>query len=136
MNAPGKSNFVRDQLPAILWAFLIFLLSSIPADLIPLPNIFQFDKVIHIGIFFFFGLFIYRAYNLFWTQSSFSFSRALATLLTVTIYGILDEFHQKFVPGRTPDVWDATADTTGGIFAIVLIFILITKKSRRQPTES
>lgn len=132
MSDRGNTSFVRNQLPAIFWAILIFFLSSIPGDLIPLPNINQFDKILHLIIFFFFGLLIYRAFNLFWTATSFSLSRAIFTLLTVTVYGILDEIHQKFVPGRTPDIWDATADTTGGILAILLIYFVMLRKDRRN----
>jgi VanZ family protein len=131
MNDREKGVFIRDQLPAILWAILIFLGSSIPADEFPTLKIFQFDKAIHITIFFCFGLFIYRAFNLFWFAKTFSWSRALFTLLTVTVYGLLDEFHQQYVPGRTSDIWDATADTIGGILAVLLIYLFILRKRSR-----
>ncbi len=87
-------------------------------------KIFQYDKMIHGTIFFFFGLFIYRAFNIFWSGISYSWARAFFTVVTVTIYGMLDEFHQHFVSGRTPDAWDATADTLGGVVAILLIYFL------------
>jgi VanZ family protein len=41
---------------------------------------------------------------------------ALAILL-VAGYASLDEFHQSFVPGRTPAVRDVLIDTTGGATA-------------------
>lgn len=37
---------------------------------------------------------------------------ALAVLLGST-YGVTDEFHQSFVPGRTPDIADWGVDTLG-----------------------
>ncbi|MEZ4273606.1 MAG: VanZ family protein [Myxococcota bacterium] len=29
------------------------------------------------------------------------------------LYGLVDEFHQSFVPGRSPDLLDALADAAG-----------------------
>ncbi|MDA8211200.1 MAG: VanZ family protein [Clostridia bacterium] len=38
-------------------------------------------------------------------------------ILFCFIYGISDEFHQSFVPGRTPDAVDLLADTAGAALA-------------------
>jgi VanZ family protein len=35
--------------------------------------------------------------------------------LAVMLYGISDEFHQYFVPGRSVDVYDVLADALGGL---------------------
>src|SRR6516162_5528002 len=45
---------------------------------------------------------------------------ALLTILIVAAYASLDEFHQRFVPGRTPAVRDVLLDTTGGIAAQIV----------------
>ena len=37
------------------------------------------------------------------------------------IYGLLDEFHQSFVPSRTPSIYDSAIDIAGGL-AVLLIF--------------
>lgn len=37
----------------------------------------------------------------------------LAPLLFASLYGMSDEFHQLFVPGRQCDPWDLAADFTG-----------------------
>jgi len=37
-----------------------------------------------------------------------------------SLYGISDEWHQSFVPGRYPDVVDWIADTLGALLATVL----------------
>jgi VanZ family protein len=42
---------------------------------------------------------------------------AVAAVAVVAIYAALDEFHQSFVPGRTPAVADVLLDTAGGIAA-------------------
>jgi VanZ family protein len=46
---------------------------------------------------------------------------ALLTILIVAGYASLDEFHQVFVPGRTPAVTDVLLDTTGGIAAQIVV---------------
>ena len=38
-----------------------------------------------------------------------------AAALFAALYGLSDEVHQSFVPGRSADVWDLAADTAGAI---------------------
>ncbi len=44
-------------------------------------------------------------------------------LLLIVIYALLDEFHQSFVPSRTPSVYDSAIDIVGGL-TVLLIFKL------------
>jgi len=44
----------------------------------------------------------------------------LIAFLVAVLYGISDEFHQSFVPGRTPDVWDVACDAAGALAALAL----------------
>jgi len=44
-------------------------------------------------------------------------------LLLVVIYGLLDEFHQSFVPSRTASIYDSAIDVAGGL-TVLLIFRL------------
>lgn len=51
-----------------------------------------------------------------------SLSRAQKRLLVIVLtaaFGILDEFHQSFVPGRDPSFGDVASDTFGAILATV-----------------
>ncbi len=41
-----------------------------------------------------------------------------------SLYGVYDEWHQSFVQGRTSDVADWIADTTGAAMAIFLFYKL------------
>jgi hypothetical protein len=41
-------------------------------------------------------------------------------LLATSLYGASDEWHQYFVPGRSCDVMDWLADTSGGALAIAV----------------
>jgi VanZ family protein len=47
---------------------------------------------------------------------------ALAAAGLAMAYGALDEWHQSFVPGRTPEARDLVADSAGAWIAVVLIW--------------
>ena len=38
---------------------------------------------------------------------------AVVAVVAASAYGVTDEFHQSFVPGRDPSGWDLLADTVG-----------------------
>jgi len=48
---------------------------------------------------------------------------AIAALAIAAGYSALDEFHQSFVPSRTPSSWDSLLDTTGAATAQVLLWL-------------
>ena len=116
-------HFFKYKFPAIAWAFLIFTLSSIPGARLPKWTFLHFDKVIHAGFYFILGLFVYRFLEPKEHSTSFNWKRAFASVAIVVVYGVFDEFHQSFVPGRMADVYDATADTIGGILSATMMFV-------------
>ena len=124
------SHLLTHQFPAVVWAIVIFLTSSIPASKFPNMFIFQYDKLIHISIFLVLGLLVYRALEFRKSDKSFDFERALVVIFCVVVYGASDEWHQSFVPGRIPDIWDATADTVGGILAVIIIYFVSARRMR------
>jgi VanZ family protein len=80
------------------------------------------DKLVHFGIFFIFGLLVYRAL---FTQNSppvFSYKKIWIMLVIVIGYGIFDELHQGFTPGRSVDLKDLLADTGGGLLAGLMAY--------------
>ncbi len=116
-------HLVRYRLPALLWAVVIFIASSIPGSKIP-RFIHQInDKLIHASIFFVFGLFVYLALEPKVKSVRLDWKRVVIAVLVVVVYGISDELHQSFVPGRTVDVLDATADSLGGLLAAAAVVI-------------
>ena len=52
-------------------------------------------------------------------------------LLLVVIYALLDEFHQSFVPSRTPSIYDSAIDVAGGL-TVLLTFKLFSKRARAR----
>jgi len=49
---------------------------------------------------------------------------AVASVVITTVYGATDEWHQSFVPGRTPSLADLAADGVGALIAVGLFALL------------
>jgi VanZ family protein len=47
----------------------------------------------------------------------------LLVVLLCVLYGVTDEYHQSFVPGRTPDVADIRNDGIGAFLAMLVVSI-------------
>jgi VanZ family protein len=55
----------------------------------------------------------------------------LLTLVIVLLYACSDEFHQSFVPGRHPDLFDIVTDLVGAAFALLAINLRRSRSRRR-----
>jgi len=49
--------------------------------------------------------------------------------LLATLYGVTDEYHQSFTPGRDSSVWDVAADATG---AVTVVSLLALRRRRHE----
>jgi len=52
--------------------------------------------------------------------------------LSATLYAASDEFHQIFVPGRTPKVTDVCIDSTGALAAVLICAFLLRRRNRSK----
>lgn len=69
---------------------------------------------------------------LYWALTGVGASRpALFALQIALLYALSDEFHQSFVPGRNPDVFDVVTDLAGASIALLLITLSRSRRSRR-----
>jgi len=93
--------------PAVVWAAVLFYLSSrTGADV---PAFFEInDKLAHFLLYATLGAAL--GYGRVRSQGPVSHWLLLAVGL---LYGVSDEIHQSFVPGRTPSVLDLVADAAG-----------------------
>ena len=103
-------RFLKFHGPAIFWAVLIFIASSIPKLPAPDLKIPLMDKWIHLVVYGIFGCFLQRSFLVLSPNRIFVFGM---TFLVGSVYGLSDEFHQSFVPGREACVGDFIADTLG-----------------------
>jgi VanZ family protein len=100
--------------PVAIYAAAIFIASSIPQPP-SLPQIVT-DKGLHGGLYGGFALVILRALAKRWDRVT--PLTAAAAIVAAVVYGISDEFHQSFVPGRTSDAADVLADAIGATVAV------------------
>jgi VanZ family protein len=70
----------------------------------------HFDKVVHFSVYGCLGVLVCRTGR--------GGRWALLAALLTSLYGVSDEWHQSFVPGRSAEVADWVADTLGAIVAI------------------
>ncbi len=62
-----------------------------------------------------------------------NWSWALVAWLIAAVYSALDEIHQIFVPSRGPSAWDSLLDSTGALFALIVLFLLYRLFQRSHP---
>lgn len=99
--------------PAVLWAVVLFFLSEKSPSSFTL--FFGADKVVHGALYFVLGLAL--AWS--WYRGN-AVIPVSVFILMGSGYGVFDEWHQSFVPGRHASVGDAVVDAIGviGGFAI------------------
>lgn len=117
-------TFLLYKGPPWFWGLAIFIGSSIPAE--DLPKIIQLtpDKLLHVAAFFVFGILVYRAVSFQKRNSSLYKNFTKTTILISVGYGLFDELHQYFVPGRLPDPLDVLADIVGVVLGLIALRVL------------
>jgi VanZ family protein len=102
---------------AIGWALVIYALSSQTGLYVP-PLLIGQDKLLHALVFAILGFLVAGA--LLPAAGHTRRHHILIAVGLVAAYGMLDEVHQHFVPGRMPEVLDVLADISGGILGVWL----------------
>ena len=120
-----RINFLR--LPALLIAGIIWFLSS--QSTLPQPKgILGWDKLHHVAAFA-----ALAATAGLWASPAFWKRRpaliVLIIALAVSAYGVIDEFHQYFVPGRDSTFWDWLADTIGALLGATAMLLFMRHKN-------
>jgi len=105
--------------PMLLVMGLIFFFSHQTGDTLHLPSIPGIDKIGHMAIY---GL---LAVTVLWFLGSVKkqvepIGAALKTVLFCVIYGISDEWHQSFIPGRMVGGYDVLADLAGSVLVAAI----------------
>jgi VanZ family protein len=99
--------------PPVALSAVIFFLSSRSTLPMPTPAFAGADKVGHFAVYAVLG----------WLLARGAWMTGLSPWWAVAIgvlYGATDEFHQSFVPGRTPEFLDWVADAAGVMAAVYL----------------
>lgn len=97
---------------ALAWMLLMFWMSSrsdLP-DPVRFPEWIPLDKLAHVLLFAVLGGLLHLAGL-----------RIVPAAVAAALYGLSDEIHQMYVPGRSPDVRDWFADVIGAVIGIYLV---------------
>jgi VanZ family protein len=113
----------------------VLFAASSASDTSAVPAVFS-DTVLHLGAYAALGVTVFRALAGARFEGM-TRARALAAVLFCILYGVSDEFHQSFVPGRTPDVRDLATDAVGaaiGAGALLLLKGIWARRSTERYT--
>jgi len=126
-----RKNILR-KIPAIVVMIGITVLSAMPGN-DPFLNAFHFsDKIKHFIAYFALGMSL-----CFWTPSKKWLAKPIIHGIIVVficiVFGIFDEYHQSFVPGRKGnDLGDLAANTIGGLVTPFLYFLIIRWRASKK----
>ena len=110
----------------ILWAGLIFILSSVPRLESGLEQDFLLRKLAHIFEYFVLTWFLYSAFSSHYLEVNKKHpphrQALLFVLLLAVFYAVSDELHQTFVFGRSGNLRDVAIDLVGILTAIIFLY--------------
>jgi len=108
-----SKKFLVYWFPVIIYAAMIFIMSSMPKTLTESLYVFPHsDKVGHFFEYTIFGFLMIRALNSSARPRTNISLRTMAVLLCV-LYAVTDEIHQHFIPSRSMEFADLISDGLG-----------------------
>lgn len=109
--------------PAVAFMALIWMLSSFDLGAVRLSAIPFGDKGVHAIEYGLLGFLVAHAASRTWPHRGLMRTMPFAVFVTV-LFGLLDEIHQAFVPGRSSEVLDLVADFVGALSGALLSGVL------------
>lgn len=122
---PARSAAVRLWGPPALYAMAIFVLSSIPNP--PAPPGAMTDKHLHALVYAGLALLVLRALA---DTGRVTMGRAFGAAAIAAAYGLTDELHQWFVPGRFVEAFDLLANSVGALASTLVAWGLARVRTR------
>jgi len=131
----GDPRWLRAWAPALLWSIVIFALSSIPGNQLPMPGWWSADKFVHGAVYGVLGALCWRGVRATWAREHGAAMQIIAAVALTGLYGITDELHQAFTPRRSPDPFDVVADIVGGLLG-ALVCVAIVARTRAKSASN
>jgi VanZ family protein len=124
----ASSRFPRRTrwLLVVAWLLVLFGVSSLPGSTLPSVG-WDYSQVGHFTGYAILGTLMVFAVG----PRRMTVRVALVLLLACSLYGVSDEYHQSFVPGRTPDPVDWAVDTAGAGVAIAAVMLETRRRGSR-----
>lgn len=108
---------ILDFLGLLFYCGFIYWLSDHSS--LPTPSLFEHqDKFFHFGAYFVLGLLAWRGFKHLITTP---IILVLVSIAFCSLYGVSDEWHQSYVVGRSSDIFDWLADTSGASAGVFLL---------------
>ena len=125
----------RARIAAALWGGFLFLVTSWPNPPAVEAGGFPLDKLTHFLLYAVEAVLLCRAIR--WKgRSGVAMSRLVAIVGTMAVWGMLDEAHQEWIPGRTMDTGDLVADIAGAAVGAVLGETIARRRGGERPAIS
>jgi VanZ family protein len=128
---PGWPAFFYYHFPFLLFAAAILTVSQIPNLRGPELRILPFDKLAHFCEYSVLAFLTFRSFSHIGTPKRLS-TRALAAVLFIACFAALDEYSQKFVPGRVSDPKDFLTDITGALLVVLFFWLRRLRLDQKQ----
>jgi VanZ family protein len=114
---------VVEWLPAVLWAVVIYRLSATPGSQVPT----WFPAPLgHFAEYALLGACLVIPF-----QRRPLWQAILIATVIASLYGVSDEWHQSFVPGRMPDVADWAVDTVAALEGASFAAWVVARRARQ-----
>ena len=128
--ADHRYKFV--YVPLIIYWVIIFIGTTLPSS--QLPNWGPLtDKEKHFIAYFLLSVLLNFALSFQMKKPRLSKYSHFFTFIIVALYGILDELHQSFIPGRSCDIHDWYADISGALLGVILAFLVKKSAFKNNP---
>ena len=108
---------------SVLWMGVIFALSSLPGGSVPAGD---YSSLGHFSVYAALGALYFSAVR----GGRRGWMAVLIAVVLASAYGVTDEFHQSFVPGRMPDPADWLMDTFGAFVGATTTLGILTWRDR------
>lgn len=106
-------------IPVTIIMGAIFFLSHQPGDLFAIYDFRWADKLAHLTVYAALCATVIYAFPKHYRRSAKGMVICVSIVFCL-VYGLSDEFHQSFIPGRYPSIADVAADVIGASLACML----------------
>jgi VanZ family protein len=97
--------------------------TSLPQDLVPVQTS-NIDKFLHFTIYTVFAFLLTRQISEDTTRGR----AALGAVLIAAAFAAADEWHQRFIPGRFPELADWMADVAGAMLGAIIYVLVFSRR--------